>query len=54
MAGLGNTLPKPEQVLFNLMITLYPLDVWQPRLQQTGWTLTEQQTEKTKQRNTVR
>ena len=50
MAGLGNTLPKPEQVLFNLMITLYPLDVWQPRLQQTGWTLTEQQTEKTKQR----
>lgn len=44
MAGLGNTLPKPEQVLFNLMITLYPLDVWQPRLQQAGWKLTEQQT----------
>ncbi|MGO2497590.1 MAG: DUF3261 domain-containing protein [Vibrio litoralis] len=44
MAGLGNTLPKPEQVLFNLMITLYPLEVWQPRLQQAGWKLTEQQT----------
>ncbi|MCF7353745.1 DUF3261 domain-containing protein [Vibrio sp. CK2-1] len=44
MVGLGNTLPKPEQVVFNLMITLYPLEVWQPRLQQVGWKLTEQQT----------
>ncbi|GLT15147.1 DUF3261 domain-containing protein [Vibrio algivorus] len=45
MAGLGSSLPKPEQVLFNLMITLYPLDVWQPKLQQIGWRLTEQQTD---------
>ncbi|WP_038150290.1 DUF3261 domain-containing protein [Vibrio litoralis] len=50
MAGLANTLPKPEQVLFNLMITLYPLDVWQPRLQKAGWTLTEKQQNNTKQR----
>ena len=53
MAGLGNTLPKPEQVLFNLMITLYPLEVWQPRLQQTGWVLTEQQTQNAKQRKLI-
>ncbi|OEF25495.1 hypothetical protein A1QC_08710 [Vibrio rumoiensis 1S-45] len=41
MAGLGNALPKPEQVLFNLMITLWPLEVWQQPLSQVHWQLTE-------------
>ncbi|MFV0574850.1 MAG: DUF3261 domain-containing protein [Vibrio sp.] len=42
MMGLANSLPKPEQVLFNLMITLWPIDVWQDRLAPVGWKLTEQ------------
>ena len=41
MAGLGGVLPQPEQVLFNLMITLWPVEVWQPSLSKIGWTLTE-------------
>ena len=42
MAGLGGVLPQPEQVLFNLMITLWPIEVWQPSLSKIGWTLTEE------------
>ncbi|MBD1575177.1 DUF3261 domain-containing protein [Vibrio sp. S11_S32] len=41
MTGLGNTLPKPQQVLFNLMITLWPIEVWQQPLSQLGWRLTQ-------------
>lgn len=41
MTGLGGVLPQPEQVLFNLMITLWPVEVWQPQLQRIGWQLTE-------------
>lgn len=41
MAGLADTLPPPEQVLFNVMITLWPLEAWQSPLNSIGWTLTE-------------
>lgn len=41
LTGLETTLPKPEQVLFNLMITLWPIESWQPHLAQIGWQLTE-------------
>ncbi|MBD1572691.1 DUF3261 domain-containing protein [Vibrio sp. S17_S38] len=41
MSGLGGVLPQPEQVLFNLMITLWPVEVWQPSLSKIGWALTE-------------
>ncbi|CEO41500.1 DUF3261 domain-containing protein [Photobacterium kishitanii] len=39
MPGLGSTLPEPKQVLFNMMITLWPLSAWQQPLQQIGWQL---------------
>ncbi|WP_242504856.1 DUF3261 domain-containing protein [Aliivibrio finisterrensis] len=41
MAGLADTLPPPEQVLFNVMITLWPLEAWQSPLNSIDWTLTE-------------
>ncbi|WP_318498936.1 DUF3261 domain-containing protein [Photobacterium leiognathi] len=39
MPGLGATLPDPKQVLFNIMITLWPMDAWQAPLEQVGWQL---------------
>ncbi|WP_299019756.1 DUF3261 domain-containing protein [uncultured Photobacterium sp.] len=39
LPGLGETLPKPEQVLFNLMLTLWPAESWQQSLQAVGWRL---------------
>ncbi|OCH17988.1 hypothetical protein A6E05_11650 [Aliivibrio sp. 1S165] len=41
MAGLSDTLPPPEQVLFNVMITLWPMEAWQASLDNIGWTLSE-------------
>jgi hypothetical protein len=42
MAGLADTLPKPEQVLFNLMIAIWPIKAWQTPLENIGWKLQEQ------------
>ncbi len=39
MTGLSDTLPKPEQVLFYLMITLWPQDAWQDNLAAIDWQL---------------
>jgi hypothetical protein len=39
--GLGQTLPDPEQILFNVMITLWPLEAWTKPLDSIGWTLKE-------------
>ncbi|MCP4956400.1 DUF3261 domain-containing protein [Photobacterium aquimaris] len=39
MPGLGSSLPEPKQVLFNMMITLWPLSAWQQPLQHIGWQL---------------
>jgi len=41
LAGLGASLPDPKQVLFYLMITLGPQEVWQTKLDDIGWKLTE-------------
>ncbi|OAN11007.1 hypothetical protein A3K86_18700 [Photobacterium jeanii] len=41
LTGLETTLPQPEQVLFNLMLTLWPVSSWQPQLAPIGWQLTE-------------
>jgi hypothetical protein len=41
LPGLDDTLPKPEQVLFNLMLTLWPLDAWHKPLENVGWQLIE-------------
>ncbi|MCW8328970.1 DUF3261 domain-containing protein [Photobacterium sp. SDRW27] len=41
LPGLGETLPKPEQVLFNLMLTLWPAESWEQPLMASGWQLKE-------------
>ncbi|CDT75543.1 DUF3261 domain-containing protein [Vibrio coralliirubri] len=46
LSGLGATLPQPEQVLFNLMLTLWPADAWAQPLQGIGWHLVD--TDKTR------
>lgn len=37
LAGLEGSLPKPEQVLFNLMITLWPSSAWEGPLNEVRW-----------------
>ncbi len=41
LAGLAETLPKPEQVLFNVMLSIWPAEAWTEPLQQIGWQLVE-------------
>lgn len=41
LSGLGATLPQPEQVLFNLMLTLWPAEAWAQPLQIIGWHLVD-------------
>lgn len=41
LAGLENTLPEPEQVLFNLMITLWPSSAWDTPLNTVKWRLVD-------------
>ncbi len=41
LSGLGTTLPQPEQVLFNLMLTLWPVEAWAQPLQGIGWHLVD-------------
>ncbi|WP_046224981.1 DUF3261 domain-containing protein [Vibrio sp. ECSMB14106] len=41
LSGLGATLPQPEQVLFNLMLTLWPTEAWTQSLQTIGWHLVD-------------
>ena len=35
--GLENTLPEPQQILFNLMITLWPQSAWEAPLNTIKW-----------------
>ena len=42
LAGLSETLPKPEQVLFNIMLAIWPIEAWKPSLTAIGWQLQEQ------------
>lgn len=41
LSGLQSTLPQPEQVLFNLMLTLWPTSTWEAPLHQIGWRIIE-------------
>ncbi|MCC4863141.1 MULTISPECIES: DUF3261 domain-containing protein [Vibrio] len=41
LSGLGATLPQPEQVLFNLMLTLWPTEAWTQPLQTIDWHLVD-------------
>ncbi|MGF1744929.1 DUF3261 domain-containing protein [Vibrio minamisatsumaniensis] len=47
LSGLGAALPQPEQVLFNLMLTLWPAEAWAKPLQHIGWHLVDTQTTRT-------
>ncbi|MGF1776630.1 DUF3261 domain-containing protein [Vibrio nomapromontoriensis] len=37
LSGLENTLPEPEQILFNLMVTLWPQSAWEAPLNAIEW-----------------
>ncbi|MBW3696318.1 DUF3261 domain-containing protein [Vibrio sp. T187] len=39
--GLEGKLPQPEQVLFNLMLTLWPMQAWHQPLSAIGWQMVE-------------
>lgn len=41
MIGLGASLPKPEQILFNVMLSIWPVKVWQAPFHKIGWKLVE-------------
>ncbi|MFT6984727.1 MAG: hypothetical protein ACJAT7_000528 [Psychromonas sp.] len=41
LSGLADSLPKPEQVLFNVMISIWPVNAWQKPLAEIGWQLKE-------------
>ena len=41
LSGLADTLPKPEQVLFNVMLSIWPVEAWEKPLQEIGWQLIE-------------
>lgn len=42
MNGLGGVLPQPEQVLFNLMITLWPSSAWEAPLNKVRWQIIDE------------
>ncbi|WP_165311760.1 DUF3261 domain-containing protein [Vibrio ziniensis] len=52
LSGLENTLPKPEQVLFNLMITLWPLSAWEAPLNKVRWSIIDDQHQRIIKNNT--
>ncbi len=37
--GLEQTLPQPEQVLFNLMLSLWPKHAWEAALEDVSWSM---------------
>ncbi|MEZ9233687.1 DUF3261 domain-containing protein [Vibrio amylolyticus] len=47
LTGLENSLPEPEQILFNLMITLWPLNAWEGPLNQVEWQISEMANKRT-------
>ncbi|MEQ6343516.1 DUF3261 domain-containing protein [Vibrio cyclitrophicus] len=47
LSGLGATLPQPEQVLFNLMLTLWPVEAWTQPMQNIGWHIVDSNSTRT-------
>lgn len=47
LTGLDNTLPAPEQVLFNTMLTLWPIESWQRSMSDIGWRIVETANQRT-------
>ncbi|WP_408694289.1 DUF3261 domain-containing protein [Vibrio fortis] len=47
LTGLDDTLPAPEQVLFNLMLTLWPIEAWQNSMSDIGWHIVETANQRT-------
>ena len=42
LSGFSETLPKPEQVLFNVMLSIWPVKAWQTPLDAIDWKLQEE------------
>ncbi|WP_261817677.1 DUF3261 domain-containing protein [Vibrio gallicus] len=47
MKGLDGVLPEPQQVLFNLMLTLWPASSWEAPLNKVKWHIIDTQTSRT-------
>ncbi|GLT18074.1 lipoprotein [Vibrio zhanjiangensis] len=47
LANIDGTLPDPEQVLFNVMITLWPSSAWEPSLNKIKWRLIDDEYSRT-------
>jgi len=47
LSGLGTSLPDPKQILFYLMMTLWPKEVWQNKLDKIGWELLDSSQQRT-------
>ncbi|MHA2741527.1 DUF3261 domain-containing protein [Vibrio harveyi] len=47
LTGLDGTLPEPEQVLFNLMITLWPSSAWEAPLNKVRWRMIDDEYSRT-------
>ena len=47
LSGLSEKLPKPEQILFNVMLCIWPISAWQPELDKIGWKLSEKNYQRT-------
>lgn len=43
LLGLNTILPDARQVLFSIMLTLWPQPAWQPHLAKIGWTLIDKE-----------
>lgn len=41
LTGFVEKLPQPEQVLFNVMLSVWPISAWEKPLQKIGWRLIE-------------
>lgn len=46
MSGLDGTLPKPQQVLFNVMLSIWPKNAWETPLKIIGWELQESESQR--------
>lgn len=42
LSGFSDVLPKPEQILFNVMLSIWPIQAWQKPLTKIGWKLQQQ------------
>ncbi|MEI8631576.1 DUF3261 domain-containing protein [Vibrio sp. PP-XX7] len=46
LSGLKDVLPPPQQILFNLMLTLWPADAWEASLNKINWHIVDQENQR--------